>query len=320
VARDAINAFGYVTLDSFEDGATLTLPNQVLRYEATGEYYRWDGSLPKIVLAASTPASSGGIGIGAWLSVGDASLRSGLADANQGAKLISDRFGTSGSVQFTQHQKNNIEALIETFDNANSALLSGARNIRVASGNHVISGNLTIPSSTTLILEPGAYFSGGSITNNGNLIASKFFLSGVPYPSGFEVIHEGNYYVSISPSFGAVPSQDDGTKWKLTEVNQEIDLLIPSRFSDVSKVLQFISGASLNAKTTVIWADGSYSIGNITPNVKNGLNLWFSGNENDRSLVTLDIGTGDGFVCFGSSSFAISSLICSCSNALAFHV
>ena len=89
-ALEAIRAYGYITMDSFEDGATLTLPNQVLRYEATGEYYRWDGAFPKVVASGSTPASAGGVGLGAWLSVGDASLRSNLAssDAGKGGNLV----------------------------------------------------------------------------------------------------------------------------------------------------------------------------------------------------------------------------------------
>lgn len=77
--NQAISQVGYITMDSFEDGATLTLPNQTLRYEANGEYYRWDGELPKTVPAGSTPEAAGGIGLGAWVSVGDASLRSQLA-------------------------------------------------------------------------------------------------------------------------------------------------------------------------------------------------------------------------------------------------
>lgn len=74
-ASQAISQFGYITLDSFEEGNTLTLPNQVLRFEATGEYYRWDGVFPKDVPVGSTPETTGGVGIGAWISVGDASLR-----------------------------------------------------------------------------------------------------------------------------------------------------------------------------------------------------------------------------------------------------
>lgn len=78
----AIANYGYITMDSFQAGATLTLPNQVLRDTSTGEYYRWDGTLPKIVPAGSTPATAGGVAVGAWVSVGDASLRANL-DSNE---------------------------------------------------------------------------------------------------------------------------------------------------------------------------------------------------------------------------------------------
>lgn len=87
VAQQAISEFGYITMDSFEDGNTLTLPNQVLRLEATGEYYRWDGPFPKVVPSGSTPEATGGIGISKWLSVGDATLRSDLSKEN-GALLV----------------------------------------------------------------------------------------------------------------------------------------------------------------------------------------------------------------------------------------
>lgn len=77
----AIVAAGYITIDSFQQGADLpnnelTQRNHILRDETTGEYCRWDGDLPKQVPAGSTPQSTGGIGKGAWVSVGDASLRS----------------------------------------------------------------------------------------------------------------------------------------------------------------------------------------------------------------------------------------------------
>lgn len=94
-AEEAIRNYGYITMDSFEDGAALTLPNQVLRYEATGEYYRFDGELPKTVPAGSTPETSGGVGLGAWVGVGDASLRSNLASHNPpGASLVALANGT----------------------------------------------------------------------------------------------------------------------------------------------------------------------------------------------------------------------------------
>ncbi|MFE4110820.1 GDSL-type esterase/lipase family protein [Kosakonia sp. YIM B13611] len=110
LAQQAIASFGYITLDSFEDGNTLTLPNQVLRLEETGEYYRWDGSfLPggKIVPASSTPESTGGIGVGAWLSVGYAALKQQLMSAidGMGDSLVAVKQPFSGSKPTTVHQK-----------------------------------------------------------------------------------------------------------------------------------------------------------------------------------------------------------------------
>ncbi|MDF3789028.1 hypothetical protein P3S37_27200, partial [Enterobacter hormaechei] len=49
LAQQAIAAFGWIPVGTFQDGATLTLPNQILKDETDGEYYRWDGALPKMV-------------------------------------------------------------------------------------------------------------------------------------------------------------------------------------------------------------------------------------------------------------------------------
>lgn len=74
--------FGYITRRSFEKGFNVTKWNEVLLWEEDGEYYRWDGTLPKNVPAGSTPKSSD-----AWVSVGDASLRSDLA-GDDGVDLV----------------------------------------------------------------------------------------------------------------------------------------------------------------------------------------------------------------------------------------
>lgn len=107
LAQQAIAAFGYITLDSFEDGNTLTLPNQVLRLEANGEYYRWDGAFPKTVPADSTPDTTGGIGPGKWLSVGDAALRQQLASDSDslGDALVTTKQPYTGAKNQTVHTK-----------------------------------------------------------------------------------------------------------------------------------------------------------------------------------------------------------------------
>lgn len=75
LAQQAIAQYGWIPVGTFQAGATLTLPTQILKDTTDGEYYRWDGVLPKTVPAGATPSSSGGVGVGAWLSVGDATLR-----------------------------------------------------------------------------------------------------------------------------------------------------------------------------------------------------------------------------------------------------
>ena len=79
-ANQAILNYGYITKDSFEDGSTISLANECLRWKSNGEYYRWDGILPKVVPPGSTPDSTGGIGDGKWVSVGDAALRTELSN------------------------------------------------------------------------------------------------------------------------------------------------------------------------------------------------------------------------------------------------
>lgn len=49
-----------------------------------GDWYYWEGALPKVIPAGSTPASTGGVANGAWRPLGDLSLRSELATANSG--------------------------------------------------------------------------------------------------------------------------------------------------------------------------------------------------------------------------------------------
>lgn len=88
---------GYITRRSFEQGFNVTTWNEVLLWEGDGDYYRWDGTLPKNVPAGSTPETSGGIGLGAWVSVGDAALRSELA-SEKGALRIGNFASSSGVI------------------------------------------------------------------------------------------------------------------------------------------------------------------------------------------------------------------------------
>ncbi|HCL5891977.1 TPA: phage tail protein [Klebsiella pneumoniae] len=71
--------WGYVpAIGSFEQGSLLTQRFEVLLWESTDEYWRWDGVMPKVVVPGSTPATAGGTGKGKWIDVTDATLRANL--------------------------------------------------------------------------------------------------------------------------------------------------------------------------------------------------------------------------------------------------
>lgn len=73
----AVTREEYVTLPgSFDTGVTVNAKNELVVF--TDGKYRWDGEFPKVVPAGSTPDSTGEVKQGAWVSVGDASLRGDL--------------------------------------------------------------------------------------------------------------------------------------------------------------------------------------------------------------------------------------------------
>lgn len=82
-----LSSLGIMRCIFFSRGGTLGSKKDVALYEEDGKFYTWNGSYPKTVDAGSTPETSGGIGPGAWASVGDASLRSNLSE-NNGALII----------------------------------------------------------------------------------------------------------------------------------------------------------------------------------------------------------------------------------------
>lgn len=104
-ANQAILNYGYITKDSFEDGSTLSTANECLRWKSNGEYYRWDGSFPKVVPPGSTPDSAGGIGKGKWVSVGDAVLRSEITSPSGGDAVVSSVFGGKVKDAYVSRQR-----------------------------------------------------------------------------------------------------------------------------------------------------------------------------------------------------------------------
>lgn len=81
--RRSLAEAGLTLVDgSFEEGATVNNETDAVWYIAGGQCYTWEGTLPKVIPAKSTPASTGGVSNSAWAPIGDITLRSELASPN----------------------------------------------------------------------------------------------------------------------------------------------------------------------------------------------------------------------------------------------
>lgn len=97
----------------FSTGGTLSINDRDLAVlwpapSGDGEWYYWEGALPKIIPASSSPSATGGIVDGAWRPVGDITLRANLASSSTGLgdALIAVKYPTASAVATTQHNVN----------------------------------------------------------------------------------------------------------------------------------------------------------------------------------------------------------------------
>ena len=201
VAQQAIVAFGYITLKSFQLGAPLpnnelTLPNQVLQDETDGEYYRWDGDLPKYVPVGSTPDSTGGIGVGAWLSVGDSALRSMLASAD-GTTLIHHKGENTSDTPLNMYlawRNGDISTFGGKYDDSTAGLINkaafaemesafGSVHLNLMGKSVYLPDDMNLQVSNLDIWGGGKIMAGGGyafyLKEGGNVNAKNFHIEGV---------------------------------------------------------------------------------------------------------------------------------------------
>lgn len=99
---------GFTRVGTFLSGATLTNPRQTLLWDTAdggdGQEYGWSGTFPKIVPPSSTPSSTGGIAVGAWMSRFDPALRVQTREAlrrsyaEAGYNLVDGSFEAGGTL------------------------------------------------------------------------------------------------------------------------------------------------------------------------------------------------------------------------------
>ena len=75
---------------TFSTGYTITDQKQCLLNITDNHYYQWNGTFPKVVAPGATPASSGGIGAGAWIDRTDTTLRQELSGVGAVLNTLAD--------------------------------------------------------------------------------------------------------------------------------------------------------------------------------------------------------------------------------------
>lgn len=88
----------FYRVGDFTAGYTLTNMRQTLEYN--GHEYSWAGTFPKVVAAGATPATSGGIGAGAWVDRTDVTLRTQLSRVCQ---FVTKNAGLTDFVSVKDH-------------------------------------------------------------------------------------------------------------------------------------------------------------------------------------------------------------------------
>jgi len=228
-ANAAVLAAGYVLLDSFQQGVQLpnnemTLRNQTLRDERTGEYYRWNGALPKQVLPGSSPELTGGISVDAWVSVGDATLRGDMRSLSSPSLIglsnyndIRSYSGTAIRLAAIHPLSTNIDCTYATY-NINAAVIAGddgaivlidklgRRWVRQFTGNPDVRwwGAKTGESDSAAAFNAAAYYSwatGSTIEVNGEYTCKSPILAGV--------VGDDTRYANVS--FSGAGSNHDST-------------------------------------------------------------------------------------------------------------
>ncbi|MEH4965221.1 right-handed parallel beta-helix repeat-containing protein [Escherichia coli] len=185
--------WGYTLIDSFQLGADISTRFQALHWslpDGDGEYYRWDGQLPKLVPPGSTPASTGGIGPGAWLSVGDATLRSDLISDNpiKGSDIVTYTPKFNDGVSMSVSDKFAVD-LVTLSDYGFKVGNTGAQNLAafqkaidtatlpthivIPEGAFVCDPGVTVKNTVTMISGAGSYQTRIFSTGSGAMITQQ---------------------------------------------------------------------------------------------------------------------------------------------------
>lgn len=261
--------YGYNAKRSFELGNTLNYPNDILYWESESEYFRWDGALPKVVPPGSTPSSTGGIGSGKWVSVGDASLRSDL-NSNNGADLVRTSSGNTVQQELDKRSQP-AEVNVKDFASLKDAIAAlpadgGVVNVPVGrfySGSwNPVTDYMSKPSVHIRGVKMPTWNSDASALDGGSIIEGRFsaFADGLQLSDiGFDL--GKNVCSSRYPSADTTMDHPDGGTWDALSFGQpsQISPLQARKGIVVSNVIGLLKDSSTVGHGILLEAiDGGY--------------------------------------------------------------
>lgn len=185
-----------------------------------GQYYVWRGTLPKVIPAASTPATAGGISSTTWVPFGDITLRNDLAAAS-GAALVGASGG--GTVQDAIDSINT--QYLSTY-NGDISLALSERDTILIDIDYALSSDVVVGSHKTLKTVNGA-----TITAAGGLLKT-------------EAVFSPQYYKDVPENLQkplAISAVSGGTSLELIDasgVSVGDKLIIKNGYCDMWRVLE----------------------------------------------------------------------------------
>lgn len=145
----------FYRVGDFATGYTLTNMRQTLEYN--GHEYGWAGTFPKVVAPGETPATSGGIGAGAWADRTDETLRAELSSSNGSSNIGFSVSETVEDVLLSLNIRKNNTICISDYNlgsdtanfaaaisAANSDVLYTARVIEIPAGEYTITSGFVV--------------------------------------------------------------------------------------------------------------------------------------------------------------------------------
>lgn len=226
-----------------------------------GNYYLWRGSYPKVVPAASSPSTTGGISSSAWFPAGDITLRGDLA-ANTGAALVGTSTGQTVQARFAADEARTTS--LESWRNS----LPGPEG---AVGDGVTNNNTVL--QTAITAGKNIYLPNGSY-----LISSLSVLTSPLIDGSGTFLFNGN----------SLPAS--------RVIKSNLTLNIPAVFSNPNQALGYLQNRSFadGVTVTIKIADGNYSgWGETTPNHPQGNRINLTGNASNRDAVKVTVDTSN---------------------------